>query len=119
MQDWCPPGGWLAVCYSLQVSGAVLAVFATNPALFLISAALFVGAFVGAVMMPIGEGTQIGITAAAKLTTWYSPDQIAGPALIALVLSETVIGSFIAAAVALLLAMVLTLIGSLTGNIEK
>ena len=110
MQDWCPPGGWLAVCYSLQVSGAVLAVFATNPVLLLISAALFGGTFVGAVMMPIGEGTQMGITTAAKLTTWYSRGRFA------LVLSETVIGSFIAAAVALLLAMTLTLLGSLAGN---
>ncbi|SMX89657.1 Predicted arabinose efflux permease, MFS family [Brevibacterium sp. 239c] len=110
----------LAFCYCLQVGGAVLAVFGTNPILLLIAAALFGGTFVGAVMMTIGEGTQMGITAAAaKLTTWYSLGQIAGPALIALVLSGTVIGSFIAAAVALLLAMVLTLLGSLTGNIEK
>ncbi len=107
----------LVVCYCLQVGGAVLAVFGTNPVLLLISAALFGGTFVGVVMMTIGEGTQMGITAAAaKLTTWYSLGQIVGPALIALVLSETVVGSFIAAAIALLLAMTLTLLGSLAGN---
>ncbi|WP_319021123.1 YbfB/YjiJ family MFS transporter [Brevibacterium aurantiacum] len=110
----------LVVCYSLQVGGAVLAVFGTNPVLLLISAALFGGTFVGAVMMTIGEGTQMGITAAAaKLTTWYSLGQIAGPALVALALSETIVGSFIAAAIALLLAMALTLYGSLTGNVER
>lgn len=107
----------LVVCYCLQVGGAVLAVFGTNPVLLLISAALFGGTFVGAVMMTIGEGSQMGITAAAaKLTTWYSLGQIAGPALVALALSGTIIGSFIAAAVALLLAMTLTLLGSLAGN---
>lgn len=110
----------LVICYCLQVGGAVLAVFGTNPILLLISAALFGGTFVGAVMMTIGEGTQMGITAAAaKLTTWYSLGQIAGPALIAVALSGTVTGSFIAAAIALLLAMALTLLGSLSGNIEK
>ncbi|MCF2570843.1 YbfB/YjiJ family MFS transporter [Brevibacterium sp. UCMA 11754] len=107
----------LVVCYCLQVGGAAIAVFGTNPVLLLISAALFGGTFVGAVMMTIGEGTQMGITAAAaKLTTWYSLGQIAGPALVALALSETITGSFIAAAVALLLAMTLTLLGSLAGN---
>ena len=107
----------LVVSYCLQVGGAVLAVFGTNPVLLLISAALFGGTFVGAVMMTIGEGSQMGITAApAKLTTWYSLGQIAGPALVALALSGTIIGSFIAAAVALLLAMTLTLLGSLAGN---
>nr|WP_245162022.1 YbfB/YjiJ family MFS transporter [Brevibacterium marinum] len=110
----------LVVCYSLQVGGALLAVFGTDPVLLLISAALFGGTFVGVVMMTIGEGTQMGITAAAaKLTTWYSLGQIAGPALVALALSETIVGSFIAAAIALVLAMALTLFGLLIGNVER
>ncbi|WP_244223257.1 YbfB/YjiJ family MFS transporter [Brevibacterium aurantiacum] len=109
----------LAVCYTLQVGGAVLAVFGTNPVLLLISAALFGGTFIGAVMMTIGEGTRMGITSAsAKLTTWYSLGQIAGPALVAVALSGTIIGSFIAAAIALVLAMALSLIGVLVGNSE-
>lgn len=110
----------LAVCYKLQVGGAVLAIFGTNPILLFISAALFGGTFIGVVMMTIGEGTRMGITAAAaKLTTWYSLGQIIGPALVAVALSQTIIGSFIAAAVALALGMGLTLFGALSGTIEK
>lgn len=110
----------LAVCYSLQVGGAVLAIFSTNPILLLISAALFGGTFIGVVMMAIGVGTQMGISAAAaKLTTWYSLGQIAGPAFVALALSQTIVGSFIAAAVALALGMALTLFGALSGNVER
>lgn len=110
----------LAVCYSLQVGGAVLAIFSTNPILLLISAALFGGTFIGVVMMAIGVGTQMGISAAAaKLTTWYSLGQIAGPAFVALALSQTIIGSFIAAAIALALGMALTLFGALSGNVER
>lgn len=110
----------LALCYSLQVGGAVLAVFATNPVLLFISAILFGGTFIGVVMMVIGVGTQMGITAAAaKLMTWYSLGQIAGPALVALALSETIVGSFIAAAIALALGMGLTLFGALSSTIEK
>lgn len=110
----------LAVCYTLQVGGAILAIFGTNPILLFISAALFGGTFIGVVMMTIGEGTRMGITSAsAKLTTWYSLGQIIGPALVAVALSETIIGSFIAAAVALALAMALTLFGALSSNIES
>ena len=110
----------LALCYTLQVGGAVLAIFGTNPILLFISAALFGGTFIGAVMMTIAEGTRMGISAAAaKLTTWYSLGQIIGPALVAVALSQTIIGSFIAAAVALVLAMALTLFGALSGNIEN
>lgn len=110
----------LALCYTLQVGGAVLAIFGTNPILLFISAALFGGTFIGAVMMTIGEGTRMGITSAsAKLTTWYSLGQIAGPALVAVALSGTIIGSFIAAAIALVLAMVLTLIGALSGSSDR
>ena len=62
----------------------------------------------------------MGITAAAaKLMTWYSLGQIAGPALVALALSETIVGSFIAAAIALALGMGLTLFGALSSTIEK
>lgn len=97
----------------------LLAIFGTNPILLFISAALFGGTFIGVVMMTIGEGTRMGITAAAaKLTTWYSLGQIIGPALVAVALSQTIIGSFIAAAVALALAMGLTLFGALSGTIE-
>lgn len=110
----------LTVCYTLQVGGAVLAIFGTNPILLFVSAALFGGTFIGVVMMTIGEGTRMGITAAAaKLTTWYSLGQIIGPALVAVALSQTIIGSFIAAAVALALAMGLTLFGALSGTIES
>lgn len=110
----------LAVCYCLQVGGAVLAIFGTNPIALFISAALFGGTFIGAVMMTIGEGNRLGITAAsAKLTTWYSLGQIIGPAIVAAALSHTIVGSFVTAALALVLAMVLTLVGVVAGSQER
>ena len=74
----------LTVCYSLQVFGALLAVFGSTPIVLFIAAALFGFTFIGVVMMTIGTGTQLGVAnASAKLTTWYSLGQIAGPALVA------------------------------------
>jgi hypothetical protein len=53
------------------------------------------------------------------LTTWYSIGQIAGPALVAVALSENIVAAFIASAIALAIAMVLTLVGTLTGGVER
>ena len=53
------------------------------------------------------------------MTTWYSIGQIAGPALVAVALSENIVAAFIASAVALAIAMALTLIGVLTGNVDR
>ena len=102
----------LAVCYGLQVLGAVLAIFASAPVL-LLAAALFGATFMGVTMMTIGVGTQLGSpVAAAELTTWYSLGQITGPALVAAVLSGTIMGSFIVAAIALAAGMALSLLGA-------
>jgi predicted MFS family arabinose efflux permease len=110
----------LALCYCLQVVGALLAVFGSSPTVLVISAALFGFTFIGVVMMTIGIGTQMGVAnASAKLTSWYSIGQIAGPALVAAALSENITAAFIASAIALAIAMVLTLIGTLTGNVER
>lgn len=110
----------LTVCYSLQVFGALLAVFGSTPIVLFIAAALFGFTFIGVVMMTIGTGTQLGVAnASAKLTTWYSLGQIAGPALVAAALSEHIVAAFIASAVALAIAMGLTLIGVLAGNVER
>lgn len=103
----------LAVCYGLQVLGAVLAIFASAPVLLLAAAALFGATFMGVTMMTIGVGTQLGSpVAAAELTTWYSLGQITGPALVAAVLSGTIMGSFIVAAIALAAGMALSLLGA-------
>jgi MFS family permease len=110
----------LTLCYCLQVFGALLAVFGSTPIVLIIAAALFGFTFIGVVMMTIGVGTQMGVAnASAKLTTWYSIGQIAGPALVAAPLSENIVAAFIASAVALAIAMALTLIGVLTGNVDR
>jgi MFS family permease len=110
----------LTICYSLQVFGALLAVFGTTPIVLFIAAALFGSTFIGAVMMTIGIGTQMGVAnASAKLTSWYSIGQIAGPALVAAALSESITAAFVASAIALAIAMALTLIGVLTANIDR
>jgi MFS family permease len=110
----------LTVCYALQVFGALLAVFGSSPIVLFIAAALFGFTFIGVVMMTIGIGTQMGVAnASAKLTSWYSIGQIVGPALVAAALSENIVAAFIASAVALVIAMALTLIGVLTGNVER
>src|SRR5699024_7463589 len=110
----------LTVCYSLQVFGALLAIFGSTPIVLFIAAALFGSTFIGVTMMTIGIGTQMGVAnASARLTTWYSIGQIAGPDLVAVALSENIVAAFIASAIALAIAMVLTLIGTLTGGGER
>ena len=110
----------LTLCYCLQVFGALLAVFGSTPIVLIIAAALFGFTFIGVVMMTIGVGTQMGVAnASAKLTSLYSIGQIAGPALVAVALSENIVAAFIASAVALAIAMALTLIGVLTGNVDR
>src|SRR5699024_12815311 len=110
----------LTVCYSLQVFGALLAVFGETPIVLIIAAALFGFTFIGAVMMTIGVGTQMGVAnASAKLTSWYSIGQIIGPAIVAAALSDRIALAFIASAIALAVAMALTLIGVIAGNINR
>src|SRR5699024_9135933 len=108
------------LCYSLQVVGALLAVFGSSPIVLFISAALFVFTFIGVVMMTIGIGTQMGVAdASAKLTSWYSIGQIVGPAPVAAAPSENIVAAFIASAIALAIAMVLTMIGTLASGVER
>jgi MFS family permease len=110
----------LTACYCLQVLGALLAVFGSTPIVLIIAAALFGFTFIGAVMMTIGVGTQMGVAnASAKLTSWYSIGQIVGPALVAAALSHNIAAAFIASAIALAIAMALTLVGTLTGGVER
>lgn len=110
----------LTVCYCLQVFGALLAVFGSSPIVLIIAAALFGFTFIGVVMMTIGVGTQMGVAnASAKLTSWYSIGQIVGPAIVAAALSEHIAAAFIASATALAIAMALTLVGVLTGNVDR
>lgn len=110
----------LTLCYCLQVFGALLAVFGSSPVVLIIAAALFGFTFIGVVMMTIGVGTQLGVAnASAKLTSWYSIGQIVGPAIVAAVLSEHIGAAFIASAIALTIAMALTLVGAIAGNVDR
>src|SRR5699024_1757778 len=110
----------LTLCYSLQVFGALLAVFGSSPTVLFIAAAMLGVTFIGVVMMTVGSGTQMGVaSASAKLTSWYSIGQIVGPALVAAALSESIVAAFIASAIALAIAMVLTLVGTLIGGVER
>ncbi|TGD38438.1 YbfB/YjiJ family MFS transporter [Brevibacterium aurantiacum] len=110
----------LTLCYCLQVFGALLAVFGSTPFVLIIAAALFGFTFIGVVMMTIGIGTQMGVTnASAKLTSWYSIGQIVGPAIVAAALSEHIAVAFITSAIALAIAMALTLVGVVTGNVDR
>lgn len=110
----------LTACYSLQVFGALLAVFGGTPIVLIIAAALFGFTFIGVVMMTIGVGTQMGVAnASAKLTSWYSIGQIIGPAVVAAALSDHIAAAFIVSAIALAIAMALTLIGVIASSITR
>src|SRR5699024_12523622 len=86
----------LTDCYSLQVFGALLAVFGSTPIVLFIAAALFGATFIGVTMMTIGIGTQMGVANASTwLSNWYSVGQIAGPALVAFFLSVIIVAAFI------------------------
>lgn len=103
----------LAGCYTLQVAGAVVAVFSSGPTLLFIAAALFGATFMGATMLTIEAGIKTGSpVAAASLTTRYSLGQIMGPAVIAIAFSDSTDLSFTAAAFLLMAGMVFTLCGA-------
>ena len=103
----------LAACYTLQVAGAVVAVFISGPTLLFIAAALFGATFMGATMLTIEAGIKTGSpVAAASLTTWYSLGQIMGPAVVAIAFSDSIDLSFIAAAILLMAGMIFTLCGA-------
>lgn len=103
----------LAGCYFLQVTGAVVAVFSSGPGLLFVSASLFGATFMGVTMLTIEAGLKAGSpVAAASLTTWYSLGQILGPAVIAVVFSNSTTLSFAVAAGSLIVGMFFTLRGA-------
>ncbi|WCZ35604.1 YbfB/YjiJ family MFS transporter [Corynebacterium heidelbergense] len=99
----------LLACYLLQFIGAVAAVFGHSIPGLVIAAFLFGGTFMGVTMLSIATGANSGMPgAAARLTTWYSLGQVAGPALVAVVIGQSVGTAFTLAAVAVGLGAGLT-----------
>lgn len=100
----------LKICYILQVSGAILAIFSSNLLMLIFSALLFGATFMGITMLTIKVGIErTNSSAAAQLTTWYSLGQISGPAFIATFSISSLTHNFILAAITLTLASLLTI----------
>lgn len=96
----------LLSCYTLQVGGAVAAVFGNSSFLLMVAAIIFGATFMGITMLTISTGVTYGIKGgAARLTTWYSLGQVVGPAAIGLFLSNSIRASFIIAAIAITIGM--------------
>ena len=92
----------LLSCYVLQVIGAVAAIFRTSTVLLIVAAILFGATFMGVTMLTISTGVAHGISGgSARLTSWYSLGQVAGPAIIGLVFADSITASFIVAAIAI------------------
>ena len=103
-------GRALIAVYGLQLIGAIAGAVGGSAILLFLSAFLFGGTFIGITMLTIATATHGGMAnASARLTSWYSIGQVAGPALVALVLGDRVVASFVVAAVAVALAMVATI----------
>lgn len=106
-------GPALIAAYALQLIGAIAGAVGGSAILLFLSAFLFGGTFIGITMLTIATATHSGMAnASARLTAWYSIGQVAGPALVALVLGDRVVASFVVAAVAVALAMAATIIAA-------
>lgn len=96
----------LLSCYVLQIIGALVAVFANSTVLLIVAAVLFGATFMGVTMLTISIGVANGIAGgSARLTSWYSVGQVAGPALVGLAFADSITSAFVIAAVALVLGL--------------
>lgn len=96
----------LLSCYTLQVGGAIAAIFGNSVFLLMVAAIIFGATFMGITMLTISMGVAYGINGgAARLTTWYSLGQVVGPAVIGLFLSDSIKASFIIATITIAIGM--------------
>lgn len=99
----------LMTCYGLQVIGAIAAIFGSSTIFLIVAAVLFGTTFMGVTMLTISTGIAHDIPGgSARLTTWYSMGQVAGPAIIGLAFADSIVSAFIVAGVAILIGMIST-----------
>lgn len=104
----------LLLCYTLQVCGALAAVFGDSRVMLIAAAILFGGTFMGITMLTIATGVDNAIPGgAARLTTWYSIGQVVGPALIAVISAAPFVAAFVVAGLAIGVGMICTFISRL------
>lgn len=100
----------LLACYIAQAIGAIAAVFGSSVPLLVFAAVLFGATFMGISMLTISTGVEKQIPGgAARLTTWYSLGQVAGPGLIGVAFAGAMTSAFIVAAVAIVAGLGATL----------
>jgi len=98
----------LVIALLLQVISAVLPALVRGPAAATVSAVLFGGTFIGAVMLSMEAGARIGIPrSAAVLTAGYGVGQIVGPLVVAPMLGDGYDAAFLTAGGVLVAAAVL------------
>ncbi|GAA1086284.1 YbfB/YjiJ family MFS transporter [Tsukamurella spumae] len=98
----------LVIALLLQVVSAVLPALVRGPAAAAISAVLFGGTFIGAVMLSMDAGARIGIPrSAAVLTAGYGIGQILGPLVVAPMLGDGYDAAFLTAGGVLVVAAAL------------
>ena len=98
----------LVIALLLQVVSAVLPALVRGPAAAAVSAVLFGGTFIGAVMLSMEAGARIGIPrSAAVLTAGYGIGQIVGPLVVAPMLGDGYDAAFLTAGGVLVAAAVL------------
>lgn len=107
----------LVTALLLQVVSAVLPALVRGPAAAAVSAVLFGGTFIGAVMLSMEAGARIGIPrAAAVLTAGYGIGQIVGPLVVAPMLGGGYDAAFLTAGGVLVVAAVLALVARRTAH---
>ncbi|BDD80876.1 MFS transporter [Tsukamurella pulmonis] len=105
----------LVIALLLQVVSAVLPALVRGPAAAAVSAVLFGGTFIGAVMLSMEAGARIGIPrSAAVLTAAYGIGQIVGPLVVAPMLGDGYDAAFLTAGRVLVAAAVLAAVARWT-----
>ncbi|MGX9295682.1 YbfB/YjiJ family MFS transporter [Tsukamurella paurometabola] len=105
----------LVIALLLQVVSAVLPSLVRGPAAAAVSAVLFGGTFIGAVMLSMEAGARIGIPrSAAVLTAGYGVGQIVGPLVVAPMLGDGYDAAFLTAGGVLVAAALLAAVARWT-----
>ncbi|WP_415849207.1 YbfB/YjiJ family MFS transporter, partial [Tsukamurella ocularis] len=105
----------LVIALLLQVVSAALPALVRGPAAAAVSAVLFGGTFIGAVMLSMEAGARIGIPrSAAVLTAGYGVGQILGPLVVAPMLGDGYDAAFLTAGGVLVAAAALAAVARWT-----